>query len=125
MGCDRQGCPGPCFRTRNERLASFRGALSSLIGVGTILAAPAFTRGTGQPGPTLGPRGFRVTSPNLAERGGVQVGAVIVAVNGQPVNGFADVYRVYSQIQRDPSLSMIQLHLERQGRQITKTYRIR
>jgi hypothetical protein len=74
---------------------------------------------------TLGPRGFRVTSPNLAERGGVQVGDVIVGVNGQPVNSFADVYRVYSQMQRDPSLSVIQLDLERQGRHLTKTYRIR
>jgi membrane-associated protease RseP (regulator of RpoE activity) len=74
---------------------------------------------------TLGPRGFRITSPNLAERGGVQVGDVIVGVNGQPVNNFADVYRVYSQMQRDPSLSVIQLDLERQGQHLTKTYRIR
>jgi membrane-associated protease RseP (regulator of RpoE activity) len=74
---------------------------------------------------TLGPRGFRVASPNLAERGGVQVGDVIVGVNGQPVNNFADVYRVYSQMQRDPSLSVIQLELERQGQHLTKIYRIR
>lgn len=73
----------------------------------------------------LGPRGFRVTSPKLAERGGLQVGDIIVGVNGQPVNSFADVYRVYSRMQRDPSLSMIQLNLERQGRHVTKTYRIR
>lgn len=74
---------------------------------------------------TLGPRGFRVTSPNLAERGGVQVGDLIVGVNGQPVNGFADVYRVYSQMQRDPNLSVIQLDLVRQGQHLTKTYRVR
>jgi hypothetical protein len=74
---------------------------------------------------TLGPRGFHVTSPNLAERAGVQVGDLIVGVNGQPVNGFADVYRVYSQMQRDPNLSVIQLDLERQGQRVTKTYRIR
>jgi len=74
---------------------------------------------------TLGPRGFRVTSPNLAERGGVEVGDVIVGVNGQPVRSFADVYRVYSQVQRDPSLSIIQVDLERQGQHLTKTYRIR
>lgn len=74
---------------------------------------------------TLGPRGFRVTSPNLAERGGVQVGDLIVGVNGQPVNGFADVYRVYSQMQRDPNLSVIQLDLVRQGQRLTKTYRVR
>jgi len=74
---------------------------------------------------TLGPRGFRVTSPNLAERGGVQVGDLIVGVNGQPVNGFADVYRVYRQMQRDPHLSLIQLDVVRQGQHLTKTYRIR
>ena len=74
---------------------------------------------------TLGPRGFRVTSPNLAERGGVQVGDLIVGVNGQPVNGFADVYRVYRQMQRDRNLSLIQLDLVRQGQPLTKTYRIR
>lgn len=74
---------------------------------------------------TLGPRGFRVTSPNLAEQGGVQVGDLIVGVNGQPVNGFSDVYRVYSQMQRDTNLSVIQLDLVRQGRHLTKTYRIR
>jgi len=74
---------------------------------------------------TLGPRGFRVTSPNLAEQGGVQVGDLIVGVNGQPVNGFSDVYRVYSQMQRDPNLSIIQLDLVRQGQHLTKTYRIR
>ena len=74
---------------------------------------------------TLGPQGFRVTSPNLAERGGIEVGDVIVGVNGQPVNGFADVYRVYRQLQRDATLSVIQLDLERQGRHLTKTYRIR
>ena len=74
---------------------------------------------------TLGPRGFRVTSPNLAERGGVKVGDLIVGVNGQPVNGFADVYRVYRQLQRDRTLSLIQLDLVRQGQHLTKTYRIR
>jgi len=74
---------------------------------------------------TLTPRGFRVASPNLAERGGVQVGDLIVGVNGQPVNGFADVYRVYNRMRRDPHLSLIQLDLVRQGQHLTKTYRIR
>ena len=74
---------------------------------------------------TLGPRGFRVTSPKLAERGGVDAGDVILGVNGQPVKSFSDVYRVYSQMQRDPHVSIIQLDLERQGQRLTKTYRIR
>jgi membrane-associated protease RseP (regulator of RpoE activity) len=74
---------------------------------------------------TLGPRGFRVSSPNLAERGGIEVGDVILAVNGQPINNFVDLYRLYSRFQKDASLTLIQLDLERQGRPITKTYRIR
>ena len=74
---------------------------------------------------TLGPRGFRVTSANLAERGGLDVGDVILGVNGQPVKSFSDVYRVYHQMRRDPHLSIIQLDLERQGQPLTKTYRIR
>ncbi len=74
---------------------------------------------------TLGPRGFRVSSPNLAERGGIEVGDVILAMNGQPINNLADLYRLYNQFQKDPSLSLIQLDLERQGRPVTKMYRIR
>jgi hypothetical protein len=74
---------------------------------------------------TLGPRGFQVTTPNLAERGGIEVGDVILAVNGQPINNFADLYRVYNQFQKDPNPSLIQLDLERGGRLVTKTYRIR
>ena len=74
---------------------------------------------------TLGPRGFRVSSPNLAERGGIEVGDVILAVNGQPINNLVDLYRLYGQFQKDTSLTLIQLDLERQGRPVTKTYRIR
>ena len=74
---------------------------------------------------TLGPRGFQVAAPNLAERGGIEVGDVILAVNGQPINNLADLYRVYNQFQKDSSLSLIQLDLERKGRPVTKTYRVR
>ncbi len=73
----------------------------------------------------LGPRGFRVTSPNLATRAGIEVGDVILAVNGQAVNGFLDLYRLYREVRRDPYLSLVELQLDRQGMPITKTYRIR
>ena len=49
----------------------------------------------------------------------------ILGVHGQPVKSFADVFRVYNQLQRDPHVSIIQLDLERQGQRVTKTYRIR
>jgi hypothetical protein len=71
------------------------------------------------------PRGFRVISPNLARRAGVEVGDVILAVNGLAVNTFGDLYRLYQQIRRDPRLSLVELSLERQGTPVTKTYRIR
>ncbi|HYR01743.1 MAG TPA: PDZ domain-containing protein [Syntrophobacteria bacterium] len=74
---------------------------------------------------TLGPRGFQVTSPNLAERGGIEVGDVILAVNGQPINNLADLYRLYQQLQKGPGFSLIQVDLERRGQQLTKTYRVR
>jgi hypothetical protein len=73
----------------------------------------------------LGPRGFRVTSPNLAERAGLEMGDVVLAVNGQPINGFGDVFRLYSQVKADQRLSAVELKLERQGQLMTKTYRIR
>ena len=73
----------------------------------------------------LGPRGFRVTSPNLAARAGIQVGDTILAVNGQGVNTFVDLYRLYQTVTRDPQLSLIEVSLERQGVPVTKTYRIR
>jgi hypothetical protein len=73
----------------------------------------------------LGPRGFRVVSPNLAERAGIEAGDVVLAVNGQPVNGFGDLFRLYQQVKRDQNLSVVELNLQRQGQLMTKTYRIR
>jgi hypothetical protein len=73
----------------------------------------------------LGPRGFRVVSPNMAERAGIEAGDVVLAINGQPINGFADLFRLYQQVKRDPSISVVELNLQRQGQPLTKTYRIR
>ncbi|MBI4574248.1 MAG: SBBP repeat-containing protein [candidate division NC10 bacterium] len=73
----------------------------------------------------LGPGGFRVISPNLARRAGIEVGDVILSVNGQTVNHFLDLYRLYQEVRRDPKLSLIEMRLERQGVPVTKTYRIR
>jgi hypothetical protein len=73
----------------------------------------------------LGPRGFRVVSPNMAERAGIESGDVVLAINGQPINGFADLFRLYQQVKRDPSVSVVELNLQRQGQLMTKTYRLR
>ena len=73
----------------------------------------------------LGPRGFRVDSPNLAERAGIEAGDVVLAVNGQPINGFGDLFRLYQQAKRDRGISVVELNLQRKGQLMTKTYRIR
>jgi len=73
----------------------------------------------------LGPRGFRVTSPNLAERAGLEMGDVVLAVNQQPITGFGDVFRLYRKVKADQNLSVVEVKLERQGQLMTKTYRIR
>jgi hypothetical protein len=73
----------------------------------------------------LGPRGFRVISPNLAERAGLEAGDVVLAVNGQPITGLGDLYRLYQQVKADSRLAVVELNLQRQGQLLTKTYRIR
>jgi hypothetical protein len=74
---------------------------------------------------TFTPRGFTVSSPNLAARAGLNTGDVILAVNGQSVTGFADVFRLYQDVRRNPSLTTVSVDIERQGQRMTKTYRIR
>ena len=69
--------------------------------------------------------GFTVTVPKLAQRAGIEVGDIILSVNGRPVNGLASLYRIYRDILRDPVLATVQMELERQGARLTKTYRIR
>ena len=70
-------------------------------------------------------QGFRVTSPKLAERAGLEAGDVVVAVNQQPIRGFGDVFRVYRQVRASTNLSTVELKIDRQGQLVTKTYRIR
>ncbi len=73
----------------------------------------------------LGPGGFRVDTPKLAERAGLQAGDVVQSVNGQPVNGFGDLFRLYQEVKRNTALAVVEVGLERQGQPLTKTYRIR
>jgi hypothetical protein len=73
----------------------------------------------------LGGQGFRVDSPKLAERAGLQTGDVVQSVNGKPISGFVDLFKLYQQMKQDPNVSAVQVNLDRQGQQVTKTYRIR
>jgi hypothetical protein len=70
-------------------------------------------------------QGFVVTSPKMAGRAGIQLGDKILSVNGTPVDSLGSLYGIYRQVQRDPSLSMVRVDLERRGTHLTKTYRIR
>jgi hypothetical protein len=73
----------------------------------------------------LSKQGFTVTAPKLAERAGLQAGDTILSVNGRPVNGFASLYAIFQAVRRDPALHTVQVDLERQGKRLTQTYRIR
>ena len=73
----------------------------------------------------LGPAGFQVHSPKLAERAGLQAGDIVHSVNGQPVTGFPDLVRLYTEVKRNPHIAVVEVGLERQGQRLTKTYRIR
>jgi hypothetical protein len=73
----------------------------------------------------LSSRGFQVTSANLAGRAGIEVGDVILAINGQAVNSFADLFNLYLAAVRNPRLSDVEVNLERKGAPLTKTYRVR
>jgi len=73
----------------------------------------------------LGAGGFQVHSPKLAERAGLMAGDIVRSVNGRPVNGFPDLFRLYQEVKRNPQLSAVEVSLERQGQLLTKTYRIR
>jgi S1-C subfamily serine protease len=73
----------------------------------------------------LGPRGFRVTSPNLARQAGLEVGDVILMVNGQQINSFGDLYAVYRNLKRAGHRLRVDVSLERQGVPVTKTYLLR
>ena len=69
--------------------------------------------------------GFTVTTPKLAERAGLEVGDTILSVNGQSVNGFPSLYRIFRAVRRDPDLQTVEMELKRQGARLVKTYKIR
>jgi len=69
--------------------------------------------------------GFTVYSPKLASRAGIQLGDRILSVNGHPVDGLWSLYRIYQALREDPVLASIEVELNRAGRHLTRTYRIR
>ena len=71
------------------------------------------------------PKGFVITSPNLASRAGLEVGDRIVEVNGMPIDGIGSLMRVYQQVKSTSSLGMVSVTVERHDLPVTLTYRIR
>jgi hypothetical protein len=72
----------------------------------------------------LNARGLVVTQPKLAARVGMEVGDVIVRVNGQPVTGLDSAMQIASQTRSAPP-STLRVDIERRGRPLTLTYRLK
>jgi len=73
----------------------------------------------------LSANGFTVYNPKLASRAGIEIGDRILEVNGRPVDGLASLYRIYQELRANPTVERIQVGLERTGKLITKTLRVR
>jgi hypothetical protein len=102
----------------SEAWPAVRPAVSIQEGVGLQVRSPVADG-------TFTPRGFKVSNPNLAAQAGLNTGDVILAVNGQSVTGFGDVFRLYQDVRRNPSVTTVSVDIDRQGQLVTKTYRIR
>jgi membrane-associated protease RseP (regulator of RpoE activity) len=73
----------------------------------------------------LSAQGFTVYDPKLARRAGIEIGDRILEVNGRPVDGLGSLYRIYNELRANPTLERVDVALERTGKLITKTLRVR
>jgi hypothetical protein len=105
-------------RVLAEAWPEVRPTVSVQEGIGAQLRSPVADG-------AFGSRGFKVSSPRLAAQAGLAPGDVVLAVNGQSVTGFGDVFRLYQEIRRNPTLTTLSVDIERQGQVVTKTFRIR
>ena len=74
---------------------------------------------------TLDHRGFRIGYAKMAQRTGLEVGDVILSVDGQPVNSVGGLVRIYRKIKGDPNLSEVHVVIKRGEGVKTLRYRIR
>ncbi|MGH2607457.1 MAG: hypothetical protein ACRDHF_00085 [Tepidiformaceae bacterium] len=72
----------------------------------------------------LNAQGFAVTDPRLVGRLGLEAGDVIRRVNGQPIDGMAGPVQLMSQA-RSGRPSTVVVEVERRGRPVTLTYRLK
>lgn len=72
----------------------------------------------------LNARGFAVTDPRLVGRLGLEAGDIIRRVNGQPIDGMTGPLQLMSQARRSRP-STVSVEVERRGRPLTLTYRLR
>lgn len=73
----------------------------------------------------MGGGGFRVTDPRLAARAGIEAGDVILAIDGESIGSFGDLYRLYLRATREPLRRELSVSLRRRGELVTKLYRMR
>jgi hypothetical protein len=102
----------------SHALSQSRVDLSSSGGIGLEVKTPIADVRVDQ-------RGFLITSPNLAERAGLQVGDRILGVNGMPIDGLVTLIQAYRAVKGDSSTRAITLTIERNDQPLTLTYRIR
>lgn len=76
-------------------------------------------------GARLDRRGFVITTPNLASRAGLRVGDRILKVNDVPIDGYGSLIQVYRKIKNDSLVSTVLLIIERDGKPLSLTYRVR
>jgi len=101
-----------------QALTSARPTFSLEEGIGLSVRSPVASG-------VFGPHGFRVDSPNLAQRAGIEIGDVIVAVNGQAITGVSDLFRIYQWARTDRNIATMSVDVLREGQVATKTFRIR
>ena len=74
---------------------------------------------------TLDHRGFRIGYAKMAQRTGLEVGDVILSVDGQPVNSIGGLVRIYRKLKSDPNLDEVHVVIKRGEQVKTLRYRIR
>ncbi len=75
---------------------------------------------------SLTDHGFTVTRPGVAKAFGIEVGDTILSLNGRPVNSPVNAWWTFQELfVKNRSLKELRVNIRRDGKQVTKTFRIR
>ncbi len=120
------------YELEREDVLSVLGPMAELLTELSPVVTPALSVITG-PVPistevgdgVLGRGGLTVTRLRVAQTFGVEVGDIIVSVNGREISTPLDAWWVLQEtLIRNPRLSRARVNIVREGRLLTKTYRI-